>query len=220
MKIIEILFDTEISSREIPLFRGAVIKAANSDNILFHNHLFQQQGYRYGYPLIQYKRQNGKAAITCIGEGVDAIEDFFAECNFDINLGKRIVRLMVENISIKDLEIAQSDIPVSYTIGRWMPLNQENYRNYRNTTGLADKCALLERLLVGNILSMSKGLDIFIDTDVLVQVTNLEERKPVFYKGVQMQTFDIDFRSNLVLPTGIGLGKGVSHGFGTLSSNR
>lgn len=34
-----IIFDAEISTREIPLFRAAISSSIESGNLLFHNHL-------------------------------------------------------------------------------------------------------------------------------------------------------------------------------------
>ena len=68
IKTLTIQFDTPLRRSEIPLFRGAIIAAIPSSNILFHNH--DGTSLRYSYPLIQYKRIGGRAAITCIGKGV------------------------------------------------------------------------------------------------------------------------------------------------------
>ena len=81
VKLLIIQFNNTIERKEIPLFRGAVIEAVkDSDNILFHNHL--GDGFRYAYPLIQYKRLQKRATIVCINEGTNSIGDFFSVCNF------------------------------------------------------------------------------------------------------------------------------------------
>lgn len=69
-------FKKQIPQWEIPLFRGAIIEAASDCNcLLFHNH--QGDGFRYGYPLIQYKCIRGQASLVCVGEGVEEIGAFF-----------------------------------------------------------------------------------------------------------------------------------------------
>ena len=73
-------FTNEISSTEIPKYRGAVIASLENKNILYHNHLDDK--FRYAYPLIQYKRLHKKAAILCIGEGINAIHEFFTSNNW------------------------------------------------------------------------------------------------------------------------------------------
>ena len=61
--ILTIKFSNHISKEEIPLFRGAVISTLEQNNILFHNHN-DDNSLRYSYPLIQYKRIGGCAAIV------------------------------------------------------------------------------------------------------------------------------------------------------------
>ena len=78
MKIIKTLiirFANPIRSKEIPFFRGAVIQSLEQKNILFHNHT--ENGFRYSYPLIQYKSLGGKAAIVCVDNGTEAIGEIF-----------------------------------------------------------------------------------------------------------------------------------------------
>jgi len=52
-----IRFRNEISFDEIPWLRGAVIHAVPETETLFHNHI--GSGFRYSYPLVQYKRIGG-----------------------------------------------------------------------------------------------------------------------------------------------------------------
>ena len=62
--ILVIRFKNEISLLEIPFFRGAILHALHGEaNVLFHNHV-DESSFRYSYPLIQYKRIQGKAAIV------------------------------------------------------------------------------------------------------------------------------------------------------------
>ncbi|MDR2804596.1 MAG: hypothetical protein LBB85_02990, partial [Dysgonamonadaceae bacterium] len=55
--VLVIYFSNSVSQNEISKFRGAVINMLTSNNVLFHNHT--DDGLRYAYPLIQYKRIRG-----------------------------------------------------------------------------------------------------------------------------------------------------------------
>ena len=96
IKTLTIQFDTPLRQSEIPLFRGAIIAAIPSSNVLFHNH--DGTSLRYSYPLIQYKRIGGKAAITCIGNGIDAMEELFVNANYTLKIGRRNVEIKIESI--------------------------------------------------------------------------------------------------------------------------
>lgn len=67
-----IIFNLRIQENELRLFRGAIIHLAGLEEILFHNHI--EDGYRYSYPLIQYKIIQGHAAIICLEKGIEEVK--------------------------------------------------------------------------------------------------------------------------------------------------
>lgn len=215
VKTLIIRFVNELRLSELECFRGAVVAAAEGGNILFHNHLGGEK-LRYAYPLIQYKRIHGKAAIVCVGEGTEAIGEFFASCRFDVRLGERTVALEVESVQARRTLVQVWDDEFAYRIRRWLPLNGENYERYRRTESIAEKYALLERLLTGNILSMAKGLGIRFERQVVCRITAIDDPRIVRYKGARLMSFDAEFKSNVSIPDFVGLGKGVSLGCGTV----
>lgn len=215
VKMLIVRFDNEIRKEEIPLFRGAIINAIENADVLFHNHE-EGEHLRYSYPLIQYKRINQKAAIVCLGEGTDAIGQFFSSCNFDVALGERQVTLEVESVNAYQHLIKIWDSEFKYHIRRWLPLNHDNYETYCQEESLAERCALLEHLLTANILSFAKGVGIHFDNQVVAKITQLGEPRTQYYKGVKLMSFDAEFKTNVSLPDYIGLGKGVSLGMGTV----
>ena len=215
IKVLTVRFVNEIMREEVPLFRGAIVNAMEDANLLFHNH--EEDGrLRYAYPLIQYKRINQKAAIVCLGEGTEAIGQFFSSCNFDLKLGERLVKLEVETVNAHQHLVQIWDSEFTYHIRRWLPLNQDNYAAYCKEESLAAKYALLERLLTANILSFAKGIGVRFEGQVVARIIQMDEPQTQNYKGVKLMSFDAEFKSNVSLPDYIGLGKGVSLGMGTV----
>ena len=51
-----------------------------------------------------------------------------------------------------------------YSIKGWLPLDSENYRAYVWADGLAEQMEMLERILIGNILSLAKGIGVLFET--------------------------------------------------------
>ena len=215
IKLLIVRFENEIDFKEIELFRGAILQLINRENILFHNHLSDKK-YNYSYPCIQYKRIGGKAAIVCLEEGTEAIGLVFSKENMNLQVGHRMVEIKIENVNARQINVNVWDNMFAYRIRKWLPLNQENYAKYMAMESLAEKYAMLEKLLTGNILSMAKGLGIHFDKQVECKITEMEEPRLITYKGVKMMAFDAEFKSNVSLPDYIGLGKGVSLGFGTV----
>lgn len=216
IKTLQIRFKNEISSWEIPLFRGCVINSIEKANILFHNHEDNDK-FRYSYPLIQYKRIGGKAAIVCIGEGTDAIGELFQSGNFTYQLGERSVNMKIEHINPNKTPVQIWDGQFHYVIRKWLPLSSDNYTKYRAMEGIAEKVEFLQRILIGNILSFCKGMGISIEKEITCVISNILQERLYTHKGVKVLGFDVEFKSNISIPDYIGLGKGVSIGFGTIT---
>lgn len=216
IKTLTVMYNASITHKEIAYFRGAVIKAlGDSPNLLYHNHI-GDSSYRFAYPLIQYKRINGKAAITCIEEGADIIGQFLSETSDPLMIGRRETKIEVEKVIPEKVEIQISDSPQTYSLHQWLPLNSKNYEQYRNTESFIDKINILERVLIGNILSFLKGVGIHLEEHLDVHITDIIKQNIITYKGVKMMAFDITFKANITLPSYIGIGKNASVGFGIL----
>lgn len=218
MKTLVIQFKNEIEQKELPLFRGAIISTMEDANILFHNH--DHNKLRYSYPLIQYKRFDKKAAIVCIEKGTEAISGFFSSCNFDIHLGRKNIKLEIESVKGGNTPVQIENEEFTYRIHSWIPFNHDNYKQFQQVESLVEKYATLERILVGNILSFLKGVDIYLDKQIVCKIINIEMLEPITYKTVSLMAFNIDFKCNVSLPDYIGLGKNVSLGNGTLMRRR
>lgn len=213
-KTLIIQFENELKRHEIPLFRGAVINTISSNDVLFHNH--EGDKYRYSYPLIQYKRIHGKAAIVSINEGAESIGKFFSSCNFSFKIGNRDVEMKIDNITPCIIDNLFNDTNTKYTISEWLPLNSDNYKEYMTKESIIGKVDFLQKILVGNILSFTKGLGIHIEKRIECNITELSESRIIHNKGVPLMSFNVTFTSNINIPKYIGLGKNTSIGYGTV----
>lgn len=217
IRTLTVFYDTEISVKEIPLFRGAVIKSlGDKANVLYHNHTGEKT-FRYSYPLIQYKRLNGKAAITCVEEGVDLIGQILSELCGTILIGNREERIAVEKVVPSKEEVQISESLFVYKLHQWLPLNSKNYELYQNTEELIERIKILERILTANILSFLKGVEIHLEKQLLIHITDILGQKVITYKDVKLMAFDIKFKTNINLPVNIGIGKNASVGNGVLT---
>lgn len=216
IRIVKIEFDTPLKSSEIPAFRGAIVGLVGQDNILYHNHL-EEKKFHYAYPLIQYQSVRGRAGLVSIHFGTEEIHRLFEKNMGMIRIGEETRSLQVENIKINRFSIGVREEKFSYRIKSWLPLNETNYQEYQSLTALAAQLAMLEKILVGNILSFAKGIGWTIEEKVELEITDLEKVYPVFRKGKSLLAFDLRFKSNVFLPSDVGLGKSVSVGFGVVS---
>lgn len=215
-----IRFNNELRFNEVPLLRSGVLSIMQHNaNVLFHNHT-ADDGFRYSYPLIQYKRINRKAAIVCFGEGCSTVGEFFATQNMKFMMGEQLVELNLERLQPRKFVIQVWDTMFTYTLRKWLPFNQDNYRKYTLIEGVAEKALFLQNILIGNMLSMTKGLGIHIDKEIMCNITEVSSPRIVRAKGVKLMSFDIEFKSNLSIPDYAGIGKHASIGYGTIVKKR
>ncbi len=209
-------FGLPLADKEVPLFRGAMLHAAQGDSILFHDHV--GEGFRYRYPLIQYKVIDGRAAVVCLDSGVEAMRQFLSDSKSrTVRIGQRMESLQVRQVYHDMVRVGVVEEEQTYVIRRYLPLNQENYEQYRRMDSIVERYAMIEKCLVGNILSLSKGLGVFLEQKVKVTLREVEKEHIYRYKKINMMGFDLQFKANVLLPGHIGLGKGVSLGFGEIT---
>jgi hypothetical protein len=220
IRTLTILFDTDIRFKEIPLFRGAVLKVLGDKvNLLYHNHT-SNDTFRYSYPLIQYKCIHGKAAIVCIDEAVDLIGQLLTKTDGHLMIGEREVTCQTNRIQPARKLLQTWEEPFRYHISHWLPLNARNYQLYKSTENVVERVTLLESILKGNLLSMLKGLDIHLEQELMVRFAKLSDSYLLYNKGIGMTAFDADFVCNLTIPNYVGIGKNASIGFGVVCQER
>ena len=194
--------------------RGFVGNEFN-EYLLLHNHINDNK-YVFNYPFIQYKIINGEVIILGIDEGGEILKKISPKLNC-LNTGKEYEiteKILVE----KEVDIKPSSEEKHYKfITPWLGLNTKNYPKYMNLKTWKEKKELINKILVGNILSMSKGLGIIVNKRLYAK-THFEE-EIVDYKSVKMNAFKGEFKIHYDIPDYFGLGKGVSHGFGCVKQN-
>ena len=213
---IVIQFNNEIEPQAIPFFRGAVIASLEKKDILFHNH--DEDKLRYSYPLVQYKRIHKKAAVMGVGKGIEAISQLLSAGVFHYQIGNEKVDMQIQAVNAYDNEIVLTENADNrYRIQNWLPLNTDNYKQYQETDNMVDRIHILERVLIGNILSFLKGVGIHMEDQIVLSITNITSQHAVTYKNVKLMGFDIEFKTNITFPQYIGIGKNASVGCGVIS---
>lgn len=216
IRILSITFHQEIPQNKISAFRGAIAQKVGLENTLFHQHNDDSK-YVYNYPFIQYKRIDKKASIFCIDDGVDELHKLFGQNDWKIDLHGKEIQLTVDSLNLGNSDLQISTEKYAYHVENWIGLNTRNYARYQELTALTDKITFLERILIGNILSMAKGVGWHIDKKIELSITNIVHTRSVQWKRVSVLRFDLEVQCNVALPNYIGLGKGASHGHGLVT---
>lgn len=210
-----IQFDNELSPWQVSAFRGAVIEKVGREHLLFNNHISDGK-FLYRYPVIQYKSIKRKPSILCLGEGVDEIHKLFNQSVWVINLKGEPVELKIDNLQLNNYELQVVEKSITYNLKKWLGLNQKNYKKYIDLKDEISRVEMLEKILIGNILSLAKGLGWQIEDQIKTRIKKIRKQKKINFKGVELIAFDLDFIINVSLPSYVGLGKGVSKGYGVV----
>jgi len=169
----------------------------------------------YRHPHVQFKVMDGAGVITAIGEEAEILIEVFATIPEIICGGKRL-RIVEKKIEVQDVSFGPAEKEFEYVfVSPWLALNQKNEKVFFESDG-NNKRSLLNRVLVGNILSMAKGLGFFLIPNISATVYGRWSESPSFFKGVQMKGIRCRFRAFFEIPHLWGIGKSSSSGWGTI----
>jgi len=205
----------DMDFNDTPRLRGFIGKMF-SRNILLHNH--DNDTLRYSYPRVQYKVINSHAIVVGLAEGIEELKPL-----------AQLERIIIghEDMQIENFEITEDKSPfgilndqTSYSfLTPWLALNEKNYDKYQRIGTWPKKKDLLESILIGNIISMSKSLGYTVPEPIKANIQNLKE-VPTKLKDTLMLGFLGTFSVNFEIPDYWGIGKSVSRGFGTIKQVR
>lgn len=184
------------------------------ENILMHNHNHDENSFIYSYSRVQYKVIEPKTIIIGLAEGVDAVKELRLLEN--IIIGSENILVECVNLTENESVFGISAIQHLYSfLTPWLALNEKNYEQYQKLGSWVKKKEFLEKILIGNIISMSKGLGYTVPEPIKANIINLKEINTSL-KGNPMLGFLGTFSVNFEIPDYWGIGKSVSRGFGTI----
>lgn len=206
--------EIKLQPRDAHQLRGYFGNLFKEKSVLLHNHMGNGE-LRYRYPQVQYKVVDQIPMLVALAEGAELLPQLFLQIR-ELNIKGRIYPVHQKQIEAFRWEPTFSEQLVHYQFKtNWMALNQANHKRYK-TASINEQQALLNRTIVGNMLSMLKGIGVFVDERIEANVTISSEREARF-KNNTMLSFTGQFSTNFLLPQYIGLGKQVARGFGTIS---
>lgn len=213
IKYLSIQFDQPFQSYDIPKLRAAIIEKTKRESSLFHNHIDDKQ-YIYRYPLIQYKIKDRKPCLICLADATDDIHYLLRQKDFAFNINGKPFRFEIEDLNLRYHKLQTWDTMFTYSILHYMALNQDNFQLYKQCQGLVQKITFLEELLKKHIEIFATEFETHFPMPLDVRIIDITDEKFIEYKGVFHLTFNLIFKTNLDIPPFIGIGKGVSIGFG------
>jgi hypothetical protein len=184
------------------------------DYTLIHHHLNNNE-LLYKFPFVQYKIFDGKPFVLGINEGADILQKIYEDINC-LKIGFADYQIREKNVILRTDYFGTTESHNSYSfLTPWLGLNERNFDKYQRLESWARKKELLEKILIGNIISMSKSLGYTVPEPIEANIGNLKEVQTSL-KSTPMLGFLGTFSVNFEIPDYWGIGKSVSRGFGTV----
>ncbi len=216
LSITQIKFpEIKLPIRDAHKLRGYFGNVFKEHSPLLHNH-YDSGELRYRYPLVQYKILDNTPTLVAIDAGAELLTELFLKIK-EINIDGKKYAINNKQISAEQCEIGMSDALHTYNFETlWMALNQENHKNYIKSDKI-ERIKMLNKIIVGNILSFYKNVNLMLDPSERILATVQVNPKQTKFKDQTMIAFTGSFVTNAVLPDKIGIGKSVARGFGTIT---
>lgn len=218
LRMLSVSFSEEIHPAELECFRGALVEKVGLEHERYHNHNNSGNSasrFHYRYPLVQYQLMKGRPRLLFLEDAIEDARHFFTQPDWDLHMNGRDY-----HTKIAELKATQHQVGVTpghfhhYRLRRWQALNTENYQRYQSMETFLEKVGFLERVLSGQLLSFFTGIEYQLPERFRLDITDWGRAYTAPYKGVEVSLFDISFRAELALPSGVGMGKGSSLGYG------
>ncbi|MDH5682788.1 MAG: CRISPR-associated endonuclease Cas6 [Spirochaetota bacterium] len=214
-KAVLTLKNVTLHSRDIKKLQANISNLFRDQDIV-HNH--QANGrVIYRYPLIQFKLIDKTPTIVALTDkAIEIFTRIFLSLD-KIEISGKTIAITEKDITMETMDIGYQDEMISYEfISPWLGLNQAKYEKYIRSGHWEERKKLLNTCLTGNLLSLLKGLEIWLSEAERIQVDLDLREKPVHLKGNPLLGFTGTFQTNIKLSDYLGLGKSVSRGFGTI----
>jgi len=169
---------------------------------------------KFLYPRIQVKILNEQIHFVATAEGVNPIKDILS--NLDaLDFGNITFEVTDTEIEEEKDYLKPLSKLISYRfVTPWIALNQATGNRYRNLKN-EERTDYLNNLLGQNIVFISREMGIELENNIFTKV----KLSSLFPKNIDENNwgaFDGEFETNFLLPNYIGIGNGITRGYGTI----
>lgn len=193
--------------------RGAIANFYPEKRLL-HQHRVDGKT-NYSYPLVQYKIIDDECLLVGFKEGAKLLSSLDLVMKV-LSLGSENYNILSKEMRIYHVSMGITEILQHYhLLTPWLALNERNYEKYQGLENWTRKKEFLAKILIGNIISMSKGIGYTVPEPIKASIGHPREIKTSL-KGTPMLGFLGTFSVNFEIPDYWGIGKSVSRGFGTV----
>ena len=169
---------------------------------------------RYLYPRVQVKVVNEKILIIGVGEGVDPVLQLTENIKL-LDFGNITFSVLEKNIEENKNVFEYNDELFTYQfLTSWAALNNNSWKIFK-CLEKREKANFLNKLLSKNLAFIYNELNLN-PPEKFISMIKVNSIEPSSIDDNKWGAFDGKFTTNLNLPNFIGLGNGISRGYGTL----
>ena len=166
------------------------------------------------YPRVQVKILNEQIYIVGIGEGVDPIKSMVSKMDF-LDFGNITFQVLDTEVDEQTDQFQPMTKLIRYRfVTPWVALNQTTGYRYRFLNNV-DRVNFLNKLLGQNIVFMAREMGMEVEENIFTKVT-LSSLFPKPVDENNWGAFNGEFRTNFLLPNYLGIGNGITRGYGTM----
>lgn len=144
--------ETELKISQAEKIRGFLGKLF-WENSYAHQH--REDGTLiYRYPCVQYKVIDKACLLIGFNEGMEIVKKTFNELKI-LNLAGKWEEILSKGLESYISSFSISEIQMQYSfLTPWLALNEENHKKYLGLKNWDEEKKLLEKILIGNIISI------------------------------------------------------------------
>lgn len=171
---------------------------------------------KYLYPRIQVKIIDEEILLVGLNQGVDPILKIQEQIK-DLNFGDITFDVLEKNVSENSEAFLFSSSLYKYKfVSNWVALNSNTSKQF-DSKNEEEKLKYLNNIFAKNIVFITHDIGFELPKNIYSQIT-VSSLKPTNLDQNGWRAFNGEFYTNLVMPDYIGIGNGITRGYGTISS--
>ena len=173
---------------------------------------------KFLYPRIQVKIVDEEILLVGLHQGVDPILAIHEKIN-DLNFGDITFEVLEKSVEESSEAFFFSSSLHRYRfLSNWVALNINTSKKY-NAKEDEEKLQYLNDLIAKNIVFIAREMGFELAKNIYSKI-NVTDINPIKLDQNGWGAFDGEFYSNIVLPSYIGIGNGITRGYGTISGSQ
>jgi hypothetical protein len=169
---------------------------------------------KYLYPRVQVKILNEQIYVVGIKEGANAVRELSKEAK-KLNFGNITFEVVDTDVETTENRFQHIDKLLRYRfVSPWVALGNTTQNRYKFLKN-KDRIAFLNKLLGQNIVFLGREMEIDLNEKVYTKI-RLNSLLPKPVDEDNWGAFSGEFQTNFVLPDYIGIGNGITRGYGAI----